>query len=173
MTGKKNPNQQIIKKTQPKQKNPLRTKLLFSCYKREKNILHVLIEFLLQIKMCPENDWAISDAQEGFFVKGKAFKEEVGEARRELRYGGKDASGAKQMKSCPNAKRPLNIQVQELAALSQGYVLCRMSPTEKSSCGCWCPRLSVPRVCVGTMSWCSAAERGCMWAPALLPFARS
>lgn len=86
---------------------------------------------------------AFSEASEGFFFKGQTFKEEVGEARRELRYSGKDASGAKritvQIKSCPNSQRPLNVQVQKLAALSQGHQLWR-----RPSCGHWCPRLGVP-----------------------------
>jgi len=85
----------------------------------------------------------VSESWEVSFFRGKAYKEEVGEVRRELRYSGKGASGAKRItvriKSCPNSKRPPNIQAQKLAALSQGHVLWR-----RPSCGRRCPRLGVP-----------------------------
>lgn len=68
-----------------------------------------------------------------------------------------------QINSYPNYKSPLNIRVQKLAVLSQGHVLWR-----RPSCGRWCHRLGVPTVCVDIMSWCCAAEKGCIWVPALL-----
>lgn len=43
-----------------------------------------------------------------------------------------------QIKSCPDSKRPLKLQIQQLSACSHGCVLWR-----QPHCGCWCLRLGV------------------------------